>query len=162
MYNDLIMMTFSRQEEAYLAWSGLDMMRDWQMMGVDKAAAIKRDISGRTTFHQSWEIGVYPNPKETQILRNLADAIFNDVNPQGQATLIDAGLDPGFLKNVVSALGPDSSALLFYVPRESLIDTERLLDSLTKMRGTVHHTTFTTAVSDAILNQEWLSEGANL
>jgi len=154
MYNDLIIMSFMRQEEALIAWMGLDMMRDRQVMGIDKATAVIKDKSGRTLIHQSWELGTYTQTEQSHVLCQLAESIFGSDMQENQAQLTEAGLDHVFLKNVAAALGPDSSALLFYIPQDSLSDTNRLLDILMQMRGALHHTTFTTAVTETILNQK--------
>ena len=154
MVNDLIIMTFMRQEEALLAWMGLDMMRDRHAMGVDKATAVIKDKAGRTIIHQSWELGTCSQNEQSQLLCQLAEIIFGSGTQESQVLLIEAGLDHVFLKNVTTALGPDSSALLFYNQKNSLTDTNHLLDILMQMRGTLHHTTFTTAVTETILNQK--------
>jgi len=153
MYNDLIVMSFMRQEEALIAWMGLDMMRDRQMMGIDKATLVIKDKSGRTLIHQSWELGTYARTEQPHVLCQLAESIYGNDMQENQTQLTEAGLDPIFLKNVITALGPDNSALLFYIPQDSLSDTNRLIDILMQMRGTLHHTTFTTAVTKAILSQ---------
>ena len=153
MYNDLIVMSFMRQEEALIAWMGLDMMRDRQMMGIDKATIVIKDKSGRTFIHQSWELGTYARTEQSHVLCQLAESIFGNEMQENQTQLTEAGLDHVFLKNVITALGPDSSALLFYIPQDSLSDTNRLIELLMQMRGTLHHTTFTTAVTEAILSQ---------
>ncbi len=154
MYNDLIVMIFTRQEEALIAWMGLDMMRDRQMMGIDKATAVIKDKSDRTLIHQSWELGTYYQKEESQVMGLLAEAIFDATAQEIQTQLSQAGLDHVFLKNVTTALGSDSSALLFYIPQNSLVDTDRLLNLLRQMRGTLHHTTFTTAVTETILQSK--------
>lgn len=156
MYNDLIVMSFSRKEEALLAWIGLDMMRDRRLMGIEKALAISKDKVDRVVIHQSWELGAYSQTEELQVLYHLTEAMFGADGHAFQEQVSAAGLDPVFLKNVNTAFGSDSSALLFYVPHDSLTDIKRLLDILQQMRGTVYHTTFTTAVTEAILNQEYV------
>ena len=152
MYNDLIIMTFARQEEALLAWTGLDMMRDRQAMAIDRATAVIRDRAGRILIRQSWEVGAYHQNEEIKVMRFLAEVIFANDAQESQAALTQAGLDHVFLKNVHKALAPDSSALLFYIPKDSLTATDRLLVLLRQMRGTLHHTTFTTAVTETILS----------
>jgi uncharacterized membrane protein len=80
--------------------------------------------------------------------------MFGISREEGQRRLIDAGVDPFFLKEVVEAFQPGSSAYLIYVPRESLIDTQRYLDILEVLPGNLYHTTFRPQTEEALLKQK--------
>ena len=65
--------------------------------------------------------------------------------------LVEAGLDEYFLEDVANALLPNSSALLIFFPQDSLVNTRQLLDSLSKFKGALIHTTFPSQIIDSVL-----------
>jgi len=65
--------------------------------------------------------------------------------------LIEAGLDEHFLEDVANTLLPNSSALLIFFPQDSLVDTRRLLDDISKFKGALIHTTFPSQIIDSVL-----------
>jgi len=151
--SDLIIITFLQEDEAFQARQALQIMRGRQLFGLDNAALVTRDRTGRAAVHQRWDLPAYPSGR----LRNLpvlfADALFGPTPEEGAQRLADAGLDEIFLKEVATALEPEGSALLIYIPSDSVVDTRRLLDTLALFDGKLHHTSIPRAVQNAILAQ---------
>jgi len=153
MNSDLIIMIFVQEEDALKARQALEIMRDSGLLGLENAALVIKDSTGRAAVHQRWELPAYPRKPSSHLPVIFADAIFRSTSREGVQKLADAGLDERFLKDVTHELGPSSSALLIYVPHDSLVDTRRLLDTLGLFRGTLHHTTFPARVEGVILEE---------
>ena len=131
----------------------MEIMRGKQLLGLDNAALVAKDRSGRAVVHQRWDLPAYPRGRRRRLPVLFADAIFGPTPEEGAQRLADAGLDEIFLKEVATALEPEGSALLLYIPSESVADTRRLLDALALFDGKLHHTSMPAAVENAILAQ---------
>ena len=151
MSSDLIITTFPHEDEAFQVRQALDLMRGRQLFGLENAALVTRDSAGQATVHQRWGLPAYPRNPRRRLPVLLASAIFGDVPEEGIRKLADAGLDEIFLKEVATALDPDGSALLIYIPPDSIVDTRRLLDALALFHGALHHTIIPAEVEKAIL-----------
>jgi uncharacterized membrane protein len=151
--SDLVIVTFPQEDEAFQARQALEIMRGKQLFGLDNAALVTRDRSGRAAVHQRWDLPAYPRGRRGRLPVLFADAIFGPAPELGAQRLAEAGLDESFLKEVVKALDPDGSALLIYIPSDSIVDTRRLLDALALFEGELHHTSMPAAVEEAILAQ---------
>lgn len=82
----------------------------------------------------------------------LSTAMF-DLDTEGRRPkLADAGLDEFFLTEVMQSLAPNSSALLIYVPNNSMADTRILLDTLVLFKGTLHRTTISPEAERVLFN----------
>lgn len=154
MKNDLIVMTFSRPENAYQAWQALIVMRSNRTFVPESGRLVERDSNGRTVVQQHKVLSYPQNGTQSKVLELFIDAIFGNVIEERLSQLTDSGLDEVFLRDVVKALQPESSALLFYIPRDFLVDTRLLLSSLELLRGTLYHTSFPDEVEAAILALE--------
>jgi uncharacterized membrane protein len=143
-------MTFAREEDAFKALSGLETMRDSQLFGLENVVLVSRDSNGGAVVHQRWKP---PDQPSSQFPRLLADAVLSRSSEERVKWLADAGLDEFFLKEVSEAMNPDSSALLIYIPQDSLTDTHRLLKTLALLEGEVYHTTFPEEVEEAVLRR---------
>lgn len=153
MQSDLIIITFLQEDEAFQARQALEIMRGKQLFGLDNAALVTRDRTGRASVHQRWDLPAYPRGRQRNLPVLFADALFGCTPEEGAQRLADAGLDEIFLKEVATALEPEGSALLIYVPSEAIADTRRLLDALELFDGKLHHTSMPAAVENAILAQ---------
>ena len=162
MYNDLIVMTFTRAQDALIAMFSLDMMRDRNLLGLGTATLLAVDKSGRFIINQAWELEDYPHSQEGRVPGGLARMLFGDKTGKGKQQLIKVGLDDIFLQNLLDASIPDSSVLFFYIPRESLVDTERLRKTLSRLRGTLYHTTFPNTAEETILQGLEYNAGASM
>ena len=151
MKNELIIMTFAIKEGAMNARQALEIMRHKQLFGLENAVTVTRDRAGKVAIFQQRISPTDVHNPYGQISGILADAIFVLPPEEGLQKLVDAGLDEGFLREVRSALDPDSSALLSYIPQDSLVDTQRMIDTLKQFRGTLRYATVTAEVEEAIL-----------
>jgi uncharacterized membrane protein len=149
----LIIITFLQQDEAFQARQALEIMRGRQLLGLDNAAFVTRDRTGRASVHLRWDLPAYPRGRRGHLPVLFADAVFGPTPEEGTQRLADAGLDEIFLKEVATALEPKGSALLIYIPSDSVVDTRRLLDALALFDGKLHHTSMPAAVENAILAQ---------
>ena len=153
MQSDLIIITFLQEDEAFRALQALEIMRGRQLFGLDNAALVTRDKTGRAAVHQRWDLPAYPRGRRGHLPVIFADTVFGPTHEEGVQRLADAGLDEIFLKEVTAALEPEGSALLIYIPSESVADTRRLLDALALFDAKLYHTSMPAAVENAILAQ---------
>lgn len=153
MQSDLIIVTFLQEDRACQARQALEIMRGKQLFRLDNAALVTRDRTGRASVHQRWDLPFFPRGRREHLPVLFADAVFGSTPEEGVQKLAGAGLDEIFLREVATALEPESSALLIYVPSETIADTRRLLDVLELFDGKLHHTSMPAAVENAILAQ---------
>ena len=151
MNSDLIIITFPQEDEAFQAQQALEIMRGKQLFGLENTALVTRDRTGQAAVHQRWGLPAYPRNPRRRLPVLFADAIFGGIPEVGMKKQVDAGLDEMFLKEVATALDPDGSALLIYIPPDSIVDTRRLLDALALFDGNLHHTSIPAEVEKAIL-----------
>ena len=153
MYSELIVMIISGKECSDEAWQVSDIDRGGELLGLTDMVQIHRDSAGKSSYHV--------HTKESDLLINyrnrmagtFAESIFDVSQGEARNQLIDAGLDPYFLRIVIQALIPDSLAYLIYVSRENLLDTRRLLEILEKQQGDIYQTTFRPQVEEVLLKQ---------
>jgi uncharacterized membrane protein len=153
MHNDLIVMTFKNETDASKARGALEIMRNSQMLGVSNAVMVTRDKAGEVSVHHQSESPAHVPSPSSQLAGLLADAIFGKHPEDREKKLVDAGLDKRFLRKVSSALDSTSSAILSYIRRDSLVDTQQLMDALSLFEGTLYLTTVPATVEEAILKQ---------
>ena len=153
MKSDLIIVIFAHEDAASQARQALEIMRGKQLFGLEDATLVTKDRAGRTALHQRWDLPAYPRGRQRRLPVLFADAIFGPTSEEGTQRLADAGLDETFLKEVATALEPDGSALLIYIPADSIVDTRRLLDALALFQGELHHTSIPSVVEQAMLAQ---------
>jgi uncharacterized membrane protein len=140
-HSDLIIIAFEQKEDALLARKALEIMRDRHMFGLEHAAEITCDETGRAALHHHWVPAVHPHGTRRHLALMLSRAMF-DIDSDGQRVrLAEAGLDEFFLEEVMQALAPNSSALMIYVPNNSSANTHTLLKTLALFQGTLHRTT---------------------
>ena len=148
MSGDLVIMTFNRQEDASETLSALEVMRDKPILGLDMVALATRDQAGQGTVQTRWQS---PAPPGSQLPRVMADALVGSDSENGIQALVSAGLDESFLKDVKTALKPNTSALFIYIPTVALADLTQLVNSLGLFRGKIYHTTCPTKVEKALM-----------
>jgi uncharacterized membrane protein len=149
--SNLIIISFPQEDEAFQARQALEIMRGRQLFGLENTALVTRDRTGQAAVHQRWGLPAYPRNPRRRLPALFADAIFGPARDQGARRLTDAGLDEIFLKEVATALDPDGSALLIYIPPDSIVDTRRLLDALALFNGKLYHMHIPAQVENAIL-----------
>ena len=133
MNSDLIVMTFDGGEMAQTVYGALQAMRKSQVLGLVDSVIMTKDGVGR--------VRIDPGPQAGAGLTGLLAELI--LSPSGRVAPKVGGveLDDEFADTVVSALGNDSSALLFFVDSDGLSDTVELLEALALFRGTIHQTT---------------------
>jgi uncharacterized membrane protein len=114
---------------------------------------IRRDSQGKSAFQMRWQKADYLSERQRRLAGAFAEAIFGISREEGHRRLIDAGMDPLFLKEVAETFQPGGMAYLIYVPDESLIDTQGYLEILEALRGDLYHTTFRSQTEEALLKK---------
>ena len=158
MYDELIFMIFSGEGGAGEAWSALEKIHEGQLFRLVDIVLISRDKAGKVALRPQWNVSVVPGDKDCQIPLLMAEALFTDSAEENIHQLSEGGLDKTTLQNVSQAVEADTSALLIYIPGDSLIDSRTYLAPLSRLQGTLHHATFPSTVKDAIWEQGGCSE----
>ena len=151
MYSDLIVLIFGDEADALKAKQALEQFRNSPFLGVLNAIVVTRDKSGKIIVHQQWELTANQSSLRKQMPRILVESIFGEPEEERVQKLIRAGMDETFVRNIVSALGPNSSLFLSYLYRGSMVDRQQVLDALRQLKGTRYHTTISSEVERAIL-----------
>ena len=160
MNNDLIAMTFATEERASKTQAALTLMRGSKFWGLVDTVIVTRDSSGKVVVHQQRELPARQRSQGRPLPDVLVDEILGASPEEGLRKMVGAGLSETFLKEVTSALTPNSSTLLIYIWPESLVSPQQVLDALRQFTGTVHHTTVSDEVEKAILDQAGKSVNA--
>ena len=155
MYDELIFMIFSGEGGAGEAWSALEKMHEGQLFRLVDMVLISKDRSGELALRPQWKVSDVPGDQDCQIALFVAEALFAESAKVDIQQLSEGGLDKTTLQNVSQAVEADTSALLIYIPGDSLIDSRTYLASLSTLQGTLHHTTFPSAVKETILERGW-------
>ncbi len=162
--SDLIVLIFELMDDACWARRALQMMRGHTAFGLEHAAEITRDSSGQTTLHHRWALPTHLYNPRSRLASLLAAVIFG-YRPHDEQFILNAtGLDERFLTTVTSALVPSSSALLIFVPHDSMvIDRAALLRAISLLRGTLYRTSLPVDAEEALLSyaQHAHTQGAN-
>ena len=151
MHSELFVLIFNQDEDTRNVRQALQMMRKSREFGLENAAMVERDGAGKVYIHQYSRYPVWEPVSDDTFLILFTEAIFGDTQEDSVRPLIEAGMDKYILENVATTLLPSSSALLMFFPQDSLVDTRRLLDTLSKFKGTLIHTTFPSQIIDSVL-----------
>jgi hypothetical protein len=130
------------------------MMRSNDAFLPDNGRLLERNKKGITIVHHYKSLSKPKNSSQTKVLDFLISVIFAEGYEEKINQLAEIGLDYVFLRDVAASLEPDSSALVFYIPRNMLLDTRRLLSALSLLNGTLYHASFPDIVENAILTLE--------
>jgi uncharacterized membrane protein len=153
MFHDLIVMAFDTEADALKARGGLEIMRNSQTLSLLNIIMVTKNRVGKVIVHQQSVLPAQPPSPGSQMPGLVASAIFAQPPEEAVRPLVDSGLDERFVAEVSSALVPGSAMLIDYVRRDSLVDTQRLLDAFKLFKGTLYHTTVPEQVEEAILKQ---------
>jgi len=152
MSTTLIVKTFNQEKKASQVLDTIRTSREGMHLGLKNAVVVTRDQARLVTLYQTWQLPATPADPDTQLAKMFAETIFCGDPKVNLEQLISAGLDEQFMKQMVSSLQPDGSALLFFIPRRNLIDERQLLDSLSAFEGKLHKTTFSDQVVSTLLD----------
>jgi len=158
MYDELIFVSFAEESGASEAWIALGEIHEGRLFELVDILLLTRDEAGSVTLQPQWKAFSVPADQVHHIPLLIAKSLFGASAQLDIQQLSEAGLDKIFLQDVAQALKPATSALLVYIPGDSLIDAHTYLGYLSKLRGKPHHTTFLSAVKEVILEQGWCTE----
>ena len=153
MYSELIVVVITSKEDLSETWRLLEKSQGGQLFKLIDMVLVHRDATAKVSFQARRRDSVGLLTNGSRLAGAFAEAIFDISGAEGRRQLVEAGLDPHFLKDIDQALKLDSSAYLIYVPREGLIDTHRYLEILGQLKGDLHHTIFRSQVEEALLNK---------
>ncbi len=142
MNNTLIVKTFDREKEASHVLDTISASQELKNFGLKNAVVITKDQAGLIALYQRWQLPATPVDPDSRLSKLFAEAIFCGFPKIKLERLVAAGFDERFLNEMVASLQPDGSALLYFIPRNNLIDERRLLDALASITGTLHKTSF--------------------
>ena len=150
MNNTLIVKTFDREKEASHVLDTINARQEFKNFGLKNAVVVTKDQAGLIALYQRWQLPATPVDPDSRLSKLFAEAIFCSFPKIKLERLVAAGLDERFLNELVASLQPDGSVLLFFIPRDNLIDERRLMDALASYKGTLHKTTFPDEVLETI------------
>jgi uncharacterized membrane protein len=151
MHSELFILIFNQDEETRNSLQALQMMRKSREFGLENAALVERDGTGKVLIHQYSRYPVWEPVSDDTLLILFTEAIFGDTQEDSVRPLVEAGLDEYFLEDVANTLLPNSSALLIFFPQDSLVDMRQLLDALSKFKGALIQTTIPSQIKDSIM-----------
>jgi uncharacterized membrane protein len=158
MQIELILMIFDQDEVTPNAWLVFDRMRKTRAFRLENAGLVERDAAGKAFIHQFKRYPTWKPPLDDTFLILFTNAIFSGSAGERERDPLIAELDEVFLKEVADAWHSSNSALLIFSPRQSLVDTRRLLNYLAEFNGTLIQTTFPEQIIESILEQSKSSE----
>jgi uncharacterized membrane protein len=143
--SNLIVMTFNTRDAAREVRQALRELEGSGRLSLDDAAVIVKDADGKLNVDNEVDRGVKIGAIGGGLLGLLLSFMFPVagivVGAAGGALvgrLADLGIDQQFVKDVSTALQPNSSAL-FVIVRDT--DPSIVISALEPYRGTLHHTT---------------------
>ena len=151
MHSELFVLIFNQDEDTWNSRQALQMMRKSRAFKLENATLVEPDGTGKAYIHQYSRYPVWEPVWDDTLLILFTEAIFGDTQKDSMRPLVEAGLNEYFLEDVANTLLPNSSALLIFFPQDSLVDTRQLLDSLSKFKGALIHTTFPSQIIDSVL-----------
>ncbi len=150
MNNSLIVKTFNQEKEASHVLDTISASQEFNNFGLKNAVVITKDKAGLIALYQRWQLPATPVDPDSRLSKLFAEAIFCGFPKIKLERLVTAGLDERFLNELVASLQPDGSVLLFFIPRNNLIDEGWLMDALASFKGTLHKTSFPDEVLETI------------
>jgi uncharacterized membrane protein len=150
VYSELIVLILTGEGDSDIVWRTLERDRDGKLLKLIDIVLVRRDNHGKLAFQMSWRESEYLGDDHCRLAGAFAEAIFGVSGEHDRRVLIESGLDPLFLQDVVQAFTAEGAAYLIHVPRESLIDTRAYLEILGTLDGGLYHTTFRPQVEEVL------------
>ena len=151
MHSHLIVVTFEGQDEASNVYDALERMRASPLLGLQNAAIVSRDGSGRLAVIRRRRLSQVGEDPGTYLTGSAITLLFGDPPDEWLQMLVREGFDDQYREQVVSEMAGDSSALVFPVAGDSSVDRNRLLGVLTLFKGRVFETTLPLEVEAALV-----------
>jgi uncharacterized membrane protein len=153
--SELFVAIFPAAGEAEIAWQFTEILRERPIYGLSYIALVIRGADGDTRFRYVGSPRESADPTRQRMLQGLAEHLLDNPVEAASSRLTGAGIDGIFVENVATQMGPNRSALMIYLPDDSLADIDQLMEFLNLMEATIHRTTLPDAVIEALLRQEW-------
>ena len=150
IYADFIGMTFNSTNQAETVLEAMGIMRRKALLGLDEAVVVACDPKGQISLRSEFDPADAEESAARSLLMLLVQAIA-EAATGGQAlqpgvtartqTLATYGLDTVLVESVRARLKPDSSAIFFLIPKESLTNANAVETILRLFDGQLHRTT---------------------
>jgi len=157
MKNDFIVLTFKQSGQAFKAWQTLKMIRPIKNILLESGRLLECDKQGKLSLQKDRALSDPQINTQARVLDLLVGIIFLKDRGLELSRLSEIGLDDVFLNDVSKSLRPDSSALVFYIPRDKLVDTRFLIKTLSMFNGTLYQARFPDNIEGDILALEGTS-----
>ena len=148
---ELIVMIFDQDGVTSNAWKALHTLRKTSAFGLENAVLVERDADLQAFIQHYKRYPAWKAPLDDTFLILFTKTIFGDSQGDRACDAVSQELDEVFLEGVTKAWEDKHSALLIFIPRESLLDTRRLLDYLSEYSGTLIHTTIPQRIIESII-----------
>ena len=136
---ELIIMIFNQNDSNKDAWRALDKTK---VLGLKNVILVERDEVGRAYIQQSKHYPARDQVLDDSFLLHFSNAAFLGDAKSLKRELMIAEFGECFFEEIEKAWQPHSAALLIFIPSNSLVNTQRLIDCLSENSGTLVHTTF--------------------
>ena len=148
---ELIVMFFDQDEVTPNTWRALNTLRKTRAFGLENAALVERDAAGKAFIQHYKRYPAWGKEIDDTFMLLFTNAIFKDNAGDHERDMLIAEFDEFFISGLERLWRPSNSALLIFIPRESLVDTSRLLNYLAGYSGTLIHTTIPVRTIESIL-----------
>ena len=145
---ELIIMIFNQNDSNKDAWRALDKTK---VLGLKNVILVERDEVGRAYIQHSNHYPARDQVLDDSFLLHFSNAVFIGDAKSLKRELMIAEFGECFFEEIEKAWQPHSAALLIFIPSNSLVNTQRLIDCLSENSGTLVHTTFPERTIKSIL-----------
>ena len=151
MTAELIIMIFHQNGETRDVWRALDELNGTRALGLKNAVLIERDARGRAIIQQHKHYPALGPAMDDTFLSFFTTALFTEDAEDLNRDLLVAEFDECFIEELEKVWLPHRSALLIFIPADSLVNSQQLLDYLSEYSGTLIHTTLPERTIKSIL-----------
>lgn len=135
-------MIFNQDGDTRDIWQAMDKLSKTRALGLKNAVLIERDARGKAFIQQSKLYPAWGSVINDTFVLFFANALFTEDAEDFNRDLLVDELDECFIEELEKAWRSRRSALLIFIPRESLVNSQRILDYLSEYSGTLMYTTF--------------------
>lgn len=141
MTAELIIMIFHQNGETRDVWRALDELNGTGALGLKNAVLLERDARGKAFIQQHKHYPALGPAMDDTFVLFFTNALFTGDAEDLNRDLLVAEFDECFIEELEKAWLPHRSALLIFIPHDSLVNSQQLLDYLSEYSGTLMHTT---------------------
>ena len=139
---ELLVMISDQNEVTNDVWRAMDTLRKTRSFRLENAALIERDTNGKAHIQQYKRYPAWGPTIDDDFLMLFTHGIFNGDEETHKREVVVAEFGECLVEELEKAWLPHSSALLIFIARDSLVNTQEVLDHLSKYSGTLVHTSF--------------------